>query len=119
MACGCDGVDSGSFRNELIIEEVTLVDDGAGGRSKTWSTLKTIRVQAIEKSGGESFRRQNINTNERIVFTGWFDSQIEADKGLLRLNYRSKIYNLTRVNNMDGKDIFMELTGELERMRTS
>ena len=120
MACGCDGIDSGSFRNELTIEEVTTVPDNAGGRSRdNWSTFKVIRVSTEFKNVWEAFRRQNINTGQRIVFTGWYDSTIEADQGKMRLDYKGKKYNLTGVKNVDGNDIFMQLTGELERMRTS
>lgn len=111
-------INAGSFRNELIIEQVAVTDDGHGGRSKIWTAIKTLRVSVKEKSGNESFNRQNQNTDESTVFTTWHDPDIEADKGILRLNYKSKIYDLKWVNNIDGKDVFMELTGKLERMRT-
>lgn len=119
MACGCDGVNVGDFRHEVIIEESTRTPGSQGGQAVSWADFTTILCAVKELSGGEGFARDNINTNRRIRLTTWYDETIVPDKGRFRIQYRGIIYNLTWSRNVEGKDIFLELYGTEERMRTS
>ena len=122
MACGCDGVKVGEFRSEIIIKIVIPINsapDASGGRSRTWTTYKTIRVKAEYKSGGERWARQDQNTEQKIVFTGWYDSTIFPDLGAQRIEFNGQVFNMTFAENIEDKNIYMRLTGTLQRMKTT
>ena len=114
----CKGPSIGAMRNIATIRQRVLADDGYGGVLETWESYLSIRCSVREQSGSEAFKRDDINTEEKLVFTTRYDSRIFADNGTLRIFFRDKIFNITWVNNIDLKDQWMEITGTLERWRT-
>jgi len=120
MSCSCAKVKTGDFNREVIVFKADpITEDDQGGRVPTFTEFKIIRVKVTQKSGGESFTRDSMTTNENLSFLGWFDSSIEADKGIYRLEYRDKEYNIVNVNNLEQKDLFMDITAKLERFKTA
>ncbi|UUP18916.1 phage head closure protein [Nitratireductor thuwali] len=47
-------IDPGRLRHELLLQQATVADDGAGGHSETWTEVAPVFAQ-IEPFGARSF----------------------------------------------------------------
>lgn len=100
---------SRDFRDYFAIERGTESADGAGGYTVVWATNLNV-FGLIEDSGGdENIVAGRLEPTETITVTCRYSSDIlETD----RLNIDGKLYNISRLENIDRRSKFLRIYAE-------
>lgn len=102
MKC-CDYT-AGMLREPVTFQRVALVSDGAGGQTRTWSTLQAARAQVKMQSGSESMRSDRLEAlrSYRVVVR-YFAGLTEADAVLIR----NRRHNIRTINNVELENLWL------------
>lgn len=96
----------GSFNRRIQIQSVAPVSDGQGGYTETWTTTHTIWVSIEQKRQRERITSQKLEDPALFVFMGRYVSGINTKQRIL---YDSRLFNITRVNNINERGLYMEI----------
>lgn len=96
----------GRLGKRVVIEEVTLVDDGQGGWTEAWASRGEVFAGVEPLRGQERFEAQKINAkvSHKVV--------IRYQAGLtpaMRVNYQGRYLTIDGVVNINEKNQTLEL----------
>tara|TARA_R100001244_G_scaffold42085_2_gene38080 strand:- start:6235 stop:6555 length:321 start_codon:yes stop_codon:yes gene_type:complete len=100
----------GSLDRRIVIEEPSTSPDDFGELIITWSTYKTLWANINWKGGNEKEELQRITATSKVVFT--IRNLDIAVTEMMRVSYDSKYYYIKVINEIDGRDAFLELETE-------
>tara|TARA_R110002051_G_scaffold280089_1_gene341630 strand:+ start:6516 stop:6836 length:321 start_codon:yes stop_codon:yes gene_type:complete len=100
----------GSLDRRIVIEEPSTSPDDFGELIITWSTYRTVWADVNWKGGNEREELQRITATSKVVFT--IRNLSIAVTEMMRINYDSKYYYIKVINEIDGRDAFLELETE-------
>ncbi|QIA23094.1 phage head closure protein [Mesorhizobium sp. AA22] len=88
---------AGRLDREIVIERVTLVDDGTGNQTETWTPLATLRAQLIEASTEEFIRSYGASSETATIFRTRYMAEVTlAD----RVSYNGQPHNLIEIKEI-------------------
>ena len=94
------------FDEYVIVEKLTTIDDGFGGKTSSWSQRTGIWCKVVDKSGGEGELNGRIETSESIEITTQFrDDLVTTDRILLDSVY----YDIKRLENVERKRRYLKI----------
>lgn len=90
-----------SLPGTAIIQSKTVVSDGGGGGTASWTAAGTVACRLSPlRSGGETMEGDRVTPDARFAITlPWDASVTEAN----RLSIASEIYSVTQVMDRDWK----------------
>jgi SPP1 family predicted phage head-tail adaptor len=85
-------IDPGRLTRQVVVEELTVTDDGAGNWSSTWANRGTVWAEIVPLQGSELFRAQAVQPNltHRVTLRFW--------PGLTaghRLRFGDRVFHIT------------------------
>ncbi|MEO1205928.1 MAG: phage head closure protein [Pseudomonadota bacterium] len=99
----------GDLRDRVVIERVTLVDDGGGGVDETWVEVATVWAAVRALAGDERVEADAISgalTHE--IHLRW-RSDVGPD---MRLRIAARVFDLKVVMDPDDRQKFLRCFGE-------
>ncbi|WP_246811388.1 phage head closure protein [Mesorhizobium sp. AA22] len=76
---------------------MTLVDDGTGNQTETWTPLATLRAQLIEASTEEFIRSYGASSETATIFRTRYMAEVTlAD----RVSYNGQPHNLIEIKEI-------------------
>ena len=89
----------------------TDTQSAQGGRTHVWSTLVNIWCKIEDTGGNESFIAGREEAVLNIKVTANYDATVTPKT---RLVFDSKTYDITRVDNVDRRGVYMVIYAESE-----
>ena len=86
---------AGELDAEILIEQVTLGTDAAGGVTKTWSTFDTVRARVRFQGGRERDIGDRTQGESDVIFRIRYRAGIVQT---MRVTYDGDVYQVTRVD---------------------
>ena len=91
------------------------VPDGEGGYTETWSPLDPatwyVRITPARASDAERVLAGTLVTHRTYLVHGRWHPQISTKA---RMVHKNQVYLITSVENIDARDLEMELTADLQ-----
>ena len=119
MSCVPKEFCAGNLNTVITVEEPTDADDGAGGTTRTWSTvLDGVRAYKKHVGGGEFWKHSRLETNVTDVFwTYYFASAAEPMLPLITSHMRLKdmrgnYYNIKKAEDPTDTFQYLEIQAE-------
>ncbi len=107
----CCDVKIGKMRHSVELQDVTNVSDGAGGRSKSYATVKTIRAELLTKSGSTRvFAQAKDMPITHALRTRYFADWQPANANKRRFKFGDRIFKIIFVDNIEESNKFLEYT---------
>lgn len=102
------GTRAGKYRHEIVIEQITEVQDSFGGieDDSTWATFATLRARVDSESGKEEFQSNEFQNKMQVAFYIRYYPNITTK---MRINWNSRIFNIESVINRDERNIELQL----------
>ena len=100
---------SKDFTEYVEVQAIALVSDGGGGFTEGWSNFGYIWARIQDISGGETDFADRRQTTKTIFVEAPYRSDITV---LHRLVVDGLNYNIYRVDNVERKGQYMEITAE-------
>lgn len=107
MRC-CD-ITAGKLKNRIELQQLVIVEDGAGGNTRTWKTIQSVWAMLRQTGGGERLQ------NDRLTATANFKATIRYRAGISAVNrivFQGKAYQIRSVDNIEFANKYLELTLE-------
>ncbi|MEO1542991.1 MAG: phage head closure protein [Pseudomonadota bacterium] len=99
----------GDLRDRVVIERVTLVDDGGGGVEETWVEVATVWASVRALSGDERVEADAISGQLTHEIHMRWRSDVGPD---LRLRIGARVFDLKVVMDPDDRQKFLRCFGE-------
>ena len=98
---------AGRRKNRIIIERYTAAQDAFGAEVPTWTALKSVWAFIKPSGGGEKIQGGAVDATLTHTINIRFTDITAAD----RINDKGRIYNISRVLNLDEgrKEIELEV----------
>lgn len=107
----CCEVKIGDMKHSLELQEPTTVNDGAGGRTKTYGTIRTMRVSLKTKSGTTRlFAQAKDMPVTHTLQTRFFADWQAANANKRRFKFGDRLFKIIFVNNLEERNRFLEYT---------
>ena len=107
MKC-CD-VTAGKLKNRIQLQELIIVEDGAGGNTRTWKTIQSVWAMLRQTSGSERYQ------NDRLTAIANFRATIRYRDDISPVNrivFQGKAYQIRSVDNVEFENKWLDLTLE-------
>lgn len=104
-----DRIRIADMRDRVVIERVTLVDDGGGGVDETWVEVATVWARVLPLSGDERLEADAISGSLTHEIHLRWRSDIGPD---MRLRQDVRLLDLKVVMDPDGRQRFLRCFGE-------
>ena len=94
------------FEDYALVEQVTETTDSAGGYTQVWSTRVNIWCKVEPTGGTEQIIAGRLEHTESFVLTTHYNSAIVPTD---RVTLDGVTYKITRVENLDRRNIYMRI----------
>lgn len=101
----------GVLRERVTIQQLATSADGAGGQSRTWSTLVTVWARVQPLAAREQFVSESLRGVEAFVVTIRYRAAVTHTH---RVVWRGRTLNITAVTNPDQQRHYMQLACETD-----
>lgn len=110
MSLCCD-YNAGMLTQVVSFERMTLVSDGAGGQTQTWTAISGAPTRAHVKavSGSERFNFNRINADIRYKITCRYSSALRESDSVV---FRGIRHNIRFIDNVEMADKWLEMAVE-------
>ena len=97
------------LRQRVTIEQPSESADGAGGTTRSWTTLATVWAELLPLRGAENLLafQQQAELTHRVTLR-YRDDVTTA----MRLSYDSRVFNIRSTRNVEERDQLLELLVE-------
>ena len=107
----------GELDRRITIETFSTDPDGYGEAIKTWSVLINVWANINWKGGNTKDIAERVTATSKVVFTiRNYGSTIDSIDESMRVKYRdrgvTKYYYINVINQIDGRDGFLQLETE-------
>lgn len=102
----------GKLDQRVTLQGVTLSDDGAGGKVKTWAdfaTTPTVWCHVKPSAGGERFDEDRTTAMATLIFTIRYRSDVDETD---RLVWNGEIYNIRQRKRASNRKPYLVLVAE-------
>ena len=97
----------GDLDRRIVLEAPTKVSNTYGEETLTWATYRTVWAKVDWKGGSEKVEKEKITATSKVLFyIRNLDISINEE---YRISYDSKYYYINVINEIDGRDRFLEL----------
>lgn len=109
-------MDAGLYRNKILIEKLTVVDDKIGNKESKWTPFMKLYAYANGISGNEYWVAKQVKSENTIDFTvrcqKCFLDIVDTKK--YRIIFKGKIFNIKKIDNIrfENKDIIFRCISE-------
>ena len=100
----------GELDRRIVLEQPTKTPNNYGEEVLSWSTYRTVWAHMLWKGGSEKEELQRITATSKVIFT--IRNLDVAVTNEYRINYDSKYYYINVINEVDGREAFLELETE-------
>ena len=100
----------GQLDRRIILESPTLVANSYGEETITWSEYLTVWANIEWNGGSEKEESDKLTATTKVVFTVR-NLGNDVDE-TYRVLYKSKYYYIQAINEIDGREMFLELLTE-------
>lgn len=98
------------MRNRITFQSQSVIADEAGGQLITWVSGQSVWAEIKALSGnGEKFANGRMGSDEKFKIT---IRHINGIVPSMRIVYGSRIFNITKVTNIDEKNCWLEIIAE-------
>ena len=98
--------DIGRFNKRILVQSIARVSDLQGGFTESWNTDITLWAAIKQKRQREGLTSQQLESPALFVFTSRYTPGVTTSH---RIEYDSRLFNITRVNNIDERGLYMEI----------
>lgn len=88
------------LRHRIEIQELSETDDGQGGFTESWSEFATVWASVEPKSSSERFFSQQL---QDVYDHEIYIRSIAGLKAEMRILYRSRIFQIKTMENVDNE----------------
>lgn len=60
---------AGDLDRRITIQQLTLIPDGGGGSTESWTDLATVSAKVTQQSGREFLQASAVRTERAVLFT--------------------------------------------------
>jgi len=108
MACktSCSAEKVGMLSNRIKVQVLTQSTDSQGGYTDAWADLYTLWASIKQLSQREAFYGQQMESPATHRFMVRYVSGITTKHRVL---FGSRTFNITRVNNLEEKNVWLEI----------
>ena len=104
----CCDMHSGKLKEPVTFQRRTLVSDGAGGQTESWTTVSgaPTRAHVMPTGGSERFIHDRTEATVRLRLVVRYTSALrESD----RVQIRSKIHNIRFIDNVEFANKWLQI----------
>jgi len=108
MALKCSDMHAGKLREVVSFERKSLVSDGAGGQTETWTAIPATPTRAFVMNAGGSERYASDRTEAIVrvrVVIRYTTGLLESD----RVRIRDKVHNIRFIDNIEWADKWLQI----------
>jgi SPP1 family predicted phage head-tail adaptor len=97
---------AGELRHYITIQQKTLVADGLGGFTETWTTFKQVYAAIYPVRANELFelKQVQLNTTHRVRIR--YMDKVTAD---MRILFKDRYLYITAIVNPDERNVYLEM----------
>jgi len=100
----------GQLDRRIVLERPTLVANSYGEETITWSDYLTVWAMVEWKGGSEKEESDKLTAKSKVVFTVRNLGNLVDET--YRILYKTKYYYIQAINEIDGREMFLELLTE-------
>ena len=100
----------GQLDRRIVLESPTLVANSYGEETITWSDYLTVWAMVEWKGGSEKEESDKLTAKSKVVFTVRNLGNLVDET--YRILYKTKYYYIQAINEIDGREMFLELLTE-------
>ena len=103
-------MECGKLRHRITIEEASDTYDTHASRTESWSTFAKTKAAIRYLRGNELFVAQQLNAESVAMFTMRWSRKLKTMTEDMRINFDSKIWHITHINNVDYRNRELRVT---------
>lgn len=109
MSLKCCDITAGKLKNRIELQELIIVEDGAGGNTRTWRTVQKVWAYLYQTSGSERYQQDRLTAIANFRATIRYRADVSP---VNRIVFQGKAYQIRSVDNLEFANKYLDLSLE-------